>query len=97
MPPEKIGEKYQGDIIWNSLYKKIAPRAKSQISEFQLILLSKISNPKEYFKNILNELIADSSFSSTNYFESINAIENKFKDALPVFAELKTRRARQKF
>lgn len=88
LPSEKIGEKYQAEIIWNSLYKKITPRAKSQISEFQLILLSKIPKQKEYLKTIITDLIADPSFSSTNYFESINEIENKFKDTLSVFSEL---------
>jgi len=91
LPEEKIGNKYQAETIWNCLYKKLAPRAKSQISEFQLILLSKITNQKEYLKIILNELIADPEFSSTNYFESINAIENKFKDTLQVFSELETK------
>jgi len=88
LPESKIGNKYQAEIIWNSLYKKIAPRAKSQISEFQLILLSKISKQNEYLSFILNDFLADPSFSSPNYYESINAIESKFKEALPVFAEL---------
>jgi hypothetical protein len=91
LPAEKIGNKYQAEIIWNSLYKKIAPRAKSQISEFQLVLLSKISNQKDYLTFILNDLLADPTFSSTSYFESINEIENKFKETLPVFSELKTK------
>lgn len=91
LPVEKIGNKYEAEIIWNSLFKKLEPGAKSQISEFQLILLSKITNQKEYLKIILNELIADPEFSSTNYFESINAIENKFKDTLQVFSELETK------
>jgi hypothetical protein len=92
LPIGKIGDKYQSEIIWNSLYKKIAPRAKSQISEFQLVLLSKISKQREYLNFILDDLLADSSFSSTSYFESINAIGNKFKDTLPVFSELKTKK-----
>ncbi len=91
LPEEKIGNKYQAEIIWNCLYKKLVTRAKSQISEYQLILLSKITNQKNYLKIILNELIADPEFSSTNYFDSINAVENKFKDALPVFPELQTK------
>lgn len=91
LPEEKIGNKYQAEIIWNCLFKKLEPRAKSQISEFQLTLLSKITNQKEYLKIILNGLVADPEFSSTNYFNSINAIENKFKDTLQVFSELKTK------
>lgn len=91
LPEEKIGNKSQAETIWNCLYKKLAPRAKSQISEFQLILLSKITNQKEYLKITLNELTEDPEFSSTNYFESINAIENKFKDTLQVFSELETK------
>jgi hypothetical protein len=89
LPSEKIGERYKAEIIWNSLYKKIVPRAKSQIREFQLILLSKISKQKEYLRTIINDLTADPSFSSTSYFESINTIENKFKDTLSVFSELR--------
>ena len=88
LPSDKIGEKYKEDIIWNSLYKKIAPRAKSQISEYQLILLSKILKQKQYLKEIISDLVADPSFSSVSYFESINEIEARFKDALPVFSEL---------
>lgn len=91
LPGEKIGNKYQSEIIWNCLYKKLAPQTKSQISQFQLILLSKITNQKEYLKTILSDLITAPEFSSTNYFESINAIENEFKDTLPVFSELKTK------
>ncbi|NNV57761.1 P-loop NTPase fold protein [Limnovirga soli] len=88
---EQIGYKYQTDIIWNCLYKKIEPRKKSQISEFQIILLSKISNQEEYLKIILNELVADSDFSAINYFDSINSIDNKFKDSIKVFSELNTK------
>lgn len=91
LPEDKIGNKYQAEMIWNCLYKKLAPRNKSQISEFQLILLSKITNQKEYLKTILSELTADSEFSSINYFNSINSIDNKFKDKLQVFSELKTK------
>lgn len=89
LPEVKIGNGYQAEIIWNSLYKKIQQRPKSQISEFQLVLLSKISKKNEYLKFILNDLLADPEFSSTNYFDSINAIENKFKAALSVFSEIK--------
>lgn len=88
---EQIGYKYQADIIWNCLYKKLEPRNKSQISEYQLILLSKISYQKEYLQIILNELVADPEFSATNYFDSINSIDDKFKDSLQVFSELKTK------
>lgn len=91
LPEEKIGNKYQAEIIWNCLFKKLEPRNKSQISEFQLILLSKITNQKEYLKILLNELSADPEFSSISYFESINAIDSKFKDALHVFSELKVK------
>jgi hypothetical protein len=91
LPEDKIGNKYQAEIIWNCLFKKLEPRAKSQISEFQLILLSKMTNQKEYLKIILNGLVADPEFAATSYVDSINAIENKFTDTLQVFSELKTK------
>jgi hypothetical protein len=91
LPDETIGNKYQAEIIWNCLYKKIEPRNKSEISEFQLILLSKIINQKEYLNILLNELIADPEFSSINYFASINIIDSKFKNTLQVFSELKVK------
>lgn len=92
LPVDKIGNKYQAESIWNCLYKKTVPRGNSQISEFQLILLSRISKQKEYIHIILNDLVSDPKFSSANYFESINAIENKFKDKLSIFNELKPRK-----
>jgi hypothetical protein len=91
LPEEKLGNKYQAEIIWNSLYKKLGPQAKSKISDFQVILLSKILNQKDYLKIIVNELTADPEFSSVNYYESINAIENKFKDTLSVFSEIRAK------
>jgi hypothetical protein len=91
LPEDKIGNKYQAKIIWNCLYKKTAPRLKSKISEFQFILLSKIANQKDYLKSILTEMTSDPEFSSTDYFESINEIENKFSGTLSVFSELKSR------
>lgn len=89
LPEDKLGDKNQAEIIWNSLYKKIAPRPKSQISEFQLVLLSKISKQKEYLNLILNDLLSDPTFSSTSYFESISEIDTRFKETLSVFSELK--------
>lgn len=85
---EKLGNKYEAEVIWNCLHKKLTPRNKSQISEYQLILLSKIKNQSGYLKIILNELTADPEFSSTDYFDSINTIDNKFKATLSVFSEL---------
>ncbi len=91
LPAEKIGNKYQAEIIWNCLYKKLAPHVKSDISKFQLILLSKVKNKKEYLKVILNELLTDPEFSSLKYYESINLIDDNFKDSLIIFPELITK------
>lgn len=89
LPEDKIGDKNQAEIIWNSLYKKILPRQKSQISEYQLILLSKISKKDEYLRTILNELVADPAFSAVKYYESINELVKTFGQALSIFQELK--------
>lgn len=89
LPSEKIGNRFQAEIIWNSLYKKTLHRPKSLISEYQLVLLSKISKQQEYLEKIINNLIADPSFSSINYMESIKSIDKAFKETLPVFSVIK--------
>ncbi len=91
LPSEKIGTEFQIQTIWNSLYKKVTSRLVSKISEFQLILLSRISNKIEYLNFILNDFIADPSFSSVNYYDSINILEDKFKDRLPITPSLKSK------
>jgi len=89
LPVGKLGNNYQSGLIWECLYKKITPRPNSLISEYQLILLGKIKNQKEFLQVILDDLVSDPEFSTTNYFNSINAIDEKFKDTLNVFSELR--------
>lgn len=89
LPVGKLGNNYQSGLIWECLYKKITPRPNSLISEYQLILLGKIKNQKEFLQLILNDLVSDPDFSTTNYFNSINAIDEKFKETLNVFSELR--------
>jgi hypothetical protein len=91
LPPERIGGSYQAEIIWSTLYKKVGPSARSQISDFQLILLSRISSNDQYLESVLHDLISNPAFSATEYYQSINEIDKRFKETLSVFSKLKPR------
>lgn len=90
LPEEKIGSKEKQEVIWDCLYKKVVPRQNSSVSDFQLVLLSKIKNNKEYLRTILNELPDDPQFSSINYFNSINKILQVVTDESDIFSEIRT-------
>lgn len=90
LPEEKIGSREKQEVIWDCLYKKVVPRQNSTVSDFQLVLLSKVKNSKEYLRTILNELPEDPQFSSINYFKSINRILQVVTDESDVFNQIRT-------
>ncbi|AYD46391.1 P-loop NTPase fold protein [Arachidicoccus soli] len=89
---DKIGTPQQVQGIWDYLYQKIQPRNDSQLAEFQLILLERMTiHKEEYLRKIMKELRSAEKFNVLDYVDSINSLNEKFTD-LDVINKLMTKK-----